>query len=366
MPVKPSVDLPSRVPHRVAIILACVIFPLIWAGTLVTTSDAGMAVPDWPGTYGYNLFLYPLREWFFGPWDLFVEHGHRLLGALAGMVAIGLVFASWYGEPRKWVFGFSAVILAAISFQGVLGGARVNLDERVLAKFHGCFGPATFAAVVAFCVVTSRWWHRAESLRASGTADFRPASVGKWLLQTAIALVVVSYFQLFLGASIRHINDVASPVYFQILVVAHLITAAVILLGALVLVVQSLDSHYCGLGFRRWTAAATILVVGQILLGITTWVVRFNWPVWFENIPTTANFVVPEKTMSQVNLITAHAAVGSLVLAVFTVLAIRSLRLLGLRHSPDCDSGGCTVGAANHRGEVEGDLAQSSYSKTYG
>ncbi len=76
-------------PHRWAVALACATFPLIWAGGLVTTYDAGMAVPDWPSTFGYNLFLYPWTTWFFGPWDLFIEHGHRLLGALVGLLIYG-------------------------------------------------------------------------------------------------------------------------------------------------------------------------------------------------------------------------------------------------------------------------------------
>ena len=73
-------------PHRWAVVLACATFPLVWVGGLVTTTDAGMAVPDWPNTYGYNLFLYPWQTWLAGPWDLFVEHGHRLLGAAVGLL----------------------------------------------------------------------------------------------------------------------------------------------------------------------------------------------------------------------------------------------------------------------------------------
>ena len=68
--------------RRLAIVICCATLPLIFIGGLVTTTDAGMAVPDWPNTYGYNLFLYPWTTWFAGPWDLFVEHGHRLLAAL--------------------------------------------------------------------------------------------------------------------------------------------------------------------------------------------------------------------------------------------------------------------------------------------
>src|SRR5262249_58169712 len=82
---------PSPCPPRLAVALALVTFPLIWVGGLVTTYDAGMAVPDWPSTYGYNLLLYPWQTWFAGPWDLFIEHGHRLLAAATGVLAIGFV-----------------------------------------------------------------------------------------------------------------------------------------------------------------------------------------------------------------------------------------------------------------------------------
>ena len=121
-------ELPSRWPHRVAAVLAAIVFPLIWVGGLVTTYDAGMAVPDWPNTYNYNMFSYPVRDWFFGPWDLFVEHGHRLLGSLSGLVAIGLVIVTWRKEPRKWVCWMSVGLLVLVIAQGILGGLRVLLD----------------------------------------------------------------------------------------------------------------------------------------------------------------------------------------------------------------------------------------------
>ena len=137
--------LPSRWPHRIAIALAAVVFPLIWVGGLVTTYDAGMAVPDWPGTYGYNMFLYPVETWITGPFDLLVEHGHRLLGSLSGFIAIALVIVTWKTETRRSVRWFSVALLLLVIGQGVLGGLRVLLDARTLAKLHGCVGPAFFA-----------------------------------------------------------------------------------------------------------------------------------------------------------------------------------------------------------------------------
>ena len=99
----PHANRASRWLHRLAVLSVCLVWPLIWVGGLVTTYDAGMAVPDWPNTYGYNLFLYPLSTWLTGPFDLFIEHGHRLLGAVVGVVAIAMVIACFLGERRRWV-----------------------------------------------------------------------------------------------------------------------------------------------------------------------------------------------------------------------------------------------------------------------
>ena len=105
--------------HRLCLLLVCLVWPLIWVGGLVTTYDAGMAVPDWPGTYGYNLFLYPYKTWLLGPFDLFIEHGHRLLGAVVGLVAISLVISAHFKESRRWVFVLALGLLVAVITQGL-------------------------------------------------------------------------------------------------------------------------------------------------------------------------------------------------------------------------------------------------------
>ena len=94
--------------------MVCTTYPLIWVGGLVTTQKAGMAVPDWPSTYGYNLFLYPWPTWVFGPFDLFIEHGHRLLASLVGMLCIALVVVAWRTEGRRWVTWFAVIGLLMV------------------------------------------------------------------------------------------------------------------------------------------------------------------------------------------------------------------------------------------------------------
>ena len=81
-----------------------------------------MAVPDWPGTYGHNMFLFPFSEWFYGPWDLFLEHGHRLLGASVGILAIILAVAVWKTNQSSMVRGLVLAAVFLVVLQGVLGG----------------------------------------------------------------------------------------------------------------------------------------------------------------------------------------------------------------------------------------------------
>src|SRR3954464_5062049 len=103
-----------RIIRILAIVMCCATFPLVWVGGLVTTYQAGMAVPDWPNTYGYNLFLYPLSTWISGPWNLFVEHGHRLFASLIGLLTIAFCVTVWRtGQPR-WLRVLGATALAAI------------------------------------------------------------------------------------------------------------------------------------------------------------------------------------------------------------------------------------------------------------
>ena len=211
---------PARIVHRLSVLAVCLVWPLIWVGGLVTTYDAGMAVPDWPGTYGYNLFLYPLSTWLFGPFDLLIEHGHRLLGALVGMVSIAIVIAAFTRDPRRWVFGLSLALLAAVVSQGVLGGIRVRLNDRTVAMIHGCVGPLCFALCVVAAAVTSRfWWDRGKQNASELAAVGRPAMI------LAISLLVLSYLQLVLGAQLRHVQPTASPGHFTGVVALHLITA---------------------------------------------------------------------------------------------------------------------------------------------
>src|SRR3954471_23354651 len=107
--------------HLIALLTACATFPLIFMGGLVTSHGAGMSVPDWPNSYGYNMFLFPPRFWVGG---ILYEHTHRLMGSLVGFLSIVLVILAWGPSarrtPRRWfatgtfVFAFFTFLLGLI------------------------------------------------------------------------------------------------------------------------------------------------------------------------------------------------------------------------------------------------------------
>ena len=298
-------------------LLALVTFPLIWVGGLVTTYDAGMAVPDWPGTYGYNLLRYPWQTWLAGPWDLFIEHGHRLLGAAAGFIAIALVLAAWLTDSRRWVALAASGALALVIFQGVLGGARVLLDERLLALVHGCVGPLFFAYLAVLAVITSPRW---QSLSMERTTR------GGRLMRLAGTLVGLAYVQLVLGAVLRHIPLSASPMAFRAALVMHLIVAAGVLVQAGLLLISAAGSAGPRTRHLPLAAVLCLLVCSQIALGGATYVVKYAFPIWLHEFSFAATYVVQEKSLTQALVTTGHVATGSLILFVATLEAAIAAR----------------------------------------
>ena len=305
-------------PHRWAWLLACATFPLIWVGGLVTTTGAGMAFRDWLTSDGYFMLFFP---WLSAVGDKFIEHGHRLLGALVGFLAIALVIVLWRTEPRSWVRKFSLVILAGVVLQGVLGGMRVLLDERTLALIHACTGPLVFALCVAMVVFTSRRWRQApivpeEDRRAAGK-----------LLRLAIICTSLAYVQIVVGAVVRHsphMIGVHSPAIFQAAVYFHLLLAAVIVAHVLLLAWRCLRKR---LNIAGGLSLAALVLV-QILLGMGTWLVKYGVPHWATTLFGEMRFVNREADMVQASIVTSHVAVGSLILITGLAMALRLARQL--------------------------------------
>ena len=184
-------DLPKRLLNWFAIITTICVLGLIGSGGLVTSHEAGMAVPDWPNSFGYNMFLFPISRWVGG---VFFEHTHRLIASLVGLLTIGLCLATWLILDRRWVKWLASAALLAVIIQGVLGGLRVTEHNALLGLFHGCLAQSFLALMATLALVTSPLWNR---LAASGS-DTRQ------LRTLSVAVTVMIFAQLVLGAAMRH------------------------------------------------------------------------------------------------------------------------------------------------------------------
>lgn len=299
--------------NRLSVLLVCLTWPLIWIGSMVTTYDAGMAVPDWPNTYGYNMFLYPWTTWLSGPFDLFIEHGHRLLATLVGLIAIVMLIVAVRSGQRRWVRRLCMLMLVAVSSQGILGGARVLLDQRTAALLHGCLGAAVFVICWIVAGMTSRWWMQVPLNESVGRAR-----------KVLAALTAISYFQLILGAMLRHVPVDAVPAYFKHTVYMHLTFAVLVVLHAL-LAWRKL--RRCGdLTLSNCARFMLGLVALQIGLGVSTWIVNYQLPWLNDNIPLIAGYAIEAKGWWQSCTVSAHVATGSLIVALAAWMWLRAAR----------------------------------------
>jgi len=190
--VRYEVPNPSAWLHRFAVFAAICVFPLIFIGGLVTSKGAGLAVPDWPNTYGYNMFLFPPSMWV---GNILYEHTHRLFASFVGLLTTILAVWLWWKEPRRWVRWLGVIAFVVVLFQGILGGLRVVLLKDEIGIFHACLAQAFFCLMVAIAFFTSRWWKQ-----QSTEPDARAGTL-RW---ACLLVTGVVFLQLALGATMRH------------------------------------------------------------------------------------------------------------------------------------------------------------------
>ena len=270
------------VAHRLALVTLAATFVLILFGGLVTNSGAALAVPDWPSTYGYNMFLFPWARMVGG---IFYEHSHRLLGAVTGLLTLALAAALWRAGGRLRWLGLAAV--AAVVTQGVLGGLRVVLLKDALAIFHGSVAQAFFGLLAAIALLTSP---RAGA--AAGAVDRR-------LRGLAVAAAAGVYVQIVLGALLTHAGRID----------LHLAGAA--LVYVLVPVVTARVRRSADPVAAPAATALLALLGVQLLLGVGSYLARFS-SIW-----------IPGEQTTMLLLPVAHRLVASLILGAAVVLALR-------------------------------------------
>ncbi|MBN8549568.1 MAG: COX15/CtaA family protein [Deltaproteobacteria bacterium] len=174
-------------------VCAAVIF-LIFMGALVTSHDAGLSVPDWPTTYGENMFLYSPSKWV-GP--IFYEHVHRLVASGIGMLTVILTIWICRVEKRRWVKVLSLCSLGAVILQGLLGGLTVLLQlPDAVSVAHGML------AQTFFCMIIVLAYSQSDELRHRLLS--REGASDTSLFRFSLLVWGVIYLQLFFGAVMRH------------------------------------------------------------------------------------------------------------------------------------------------------------------
>jgi heme a synthase len=179
---------------RFAVLTAFVTFLLIGLGGLVTSHGAGMSVPDWPNTYGYNMFAFPISKWVGG---IFYEHSHRLLASAVGLLTTILAVWLWLKDSRQWMHWMGIAAFLGVIAQGILGGLRVTLHMDSLGVFHATIAQLFFMLVCAIALFTSAYW---RELAARNKNFFVPRGLRTLVLVTTVLIFV----QLVIAATMRH------------------------------------------------------------------------------------------------------------------------------------------------------------------
>jgi heme a synthase len=365
-------SLPKKLLHWYAVVAAASVSLLICSGGLVTSHEAGMAVPDWPNTFGYNMFLFPVSRWVGG---VFFEHTHRLIASTVGLLTVILCIALFVIENRRWVKTLGLIAVGAVIVQGILGGLRVTENNAVLGLFHGCLAQSFFALMATIALVTSRFWERLEHLQRARTSENERerrerkgaaahqsritnhqslltsyvsllTSYRRWV----IAITAMVFVQLALGASMRHshaglsipdfplnyghlfppldagsidkINEArgaaAQPYTSAALILlqyVHRIWAVLIVAGLVFTAVRLLRNRFLPLFFRRCASVWILLVFVQFCLG--AWTVLSN---------------------KAADIATAHVFCGALTLMLGVLLAVGLSGLLHYSHSGESRS----------------------------
>ena len=163
----------------------------------MTSHGAGMAVPDWPTTYGYNMFAFPFSQWLFTGNGIFYEHSHRLVASAVGFLTTILMIWLWVKEQRRWLRWLGVIAFIAVCVQGLLGGLRVTLYKDELGIFHATLAQLFLVLVCSIAFFLSNAWKRLIS--APGNIEFH-----RFFRPTLFAASILILIQLILGATMRH------------------------------------------------------------------------------------------------------------------------------------------------------------------
>lgn len=293
--------------HRFAVFMVLATLFLVFAGAMVTSTGSGLAVPDWPRSYG--MWMPPMVG------GIFYEHGHRMVAAGVATVTLLVATALAIFETRRWVKVLGFVAFGMVIVQAVLGGLTVlNLLPPPISIAHACLAQAIVCVMVSVAIVTSPAWR--EAVPAAG-ASLSP--------RPFVALTFAVYVQLIVGATMRHLGaglaipDFPTSMGGALPPMEALSTAPVAIhfvhrLGAVVIVLLAAPCLLAA--SRSWSERPDLRLPAVVLcLALPTQIVFGAFVIW---------------TKKELPVLTSlHVANGALVLA--TCMA---LTLLVYRRSP--------------------------------
>ena len=291
--------------HRFAWFVAATTLLLIAAGGMVTSTNSGLAVPDWPNTYGHFMFSFPLENMVGG---IFYEHGHRMIASTVGFLTIILAVWIWKADTRRWMRRLGVVALAAVIVQGVLGGITVlYFLPAPVSVAHAGLAEIFFCLTVAIAVFTSPRWLNAgvpvddrmlRRITAATTAlVFLQILAGATMRHTGAGLAIPD-FPLAFGRLVPHVWNAGIAIHYT-----HRVGALIVTLAILAVAGHVFYHHRGRRELTRPAALLLVLVATQVTLGA---------------------FVVLSGKQPVIN--TAHVANGALVLVTSLVLTLHGFR----------------------------------------
>jgi heme a synthase len=275
--------------HTFAVFVVCWTVLLFIAGALVTSRDAALSVPSWPG---------PVMPLMVG--GVFYEHSHRMIAGGLGIFTLILAILVWLKEKRLWLRWFSAIAVGGVVVQAILGGQVVlQLLHYWLPVIHASFAQMVFAAVLGIAVFTSKWWVSEQpQLDDSGAPSIQ---------FLAILNAVVIYLQVILGAGFRHKEIPIWP---------HIV-GALIVLGVVTWTAVTLRKRF---GQSRELSKARIFLHAifgtQFLLGFAAYWSRMS------------TVDAPQPMPVMVWLTVIHTVVGAILFAFSVLIVLICYRLI--------------------------------------
>lgn len=283
----------NKAHHYFALFTAFATFLLIVAGALVTSNDAGLAVPDWPTSF--HSFRMPKMVG-----GVLYEHGHRMIAGFTILLTIGITIFTIAVDRRGWMKKLAIGAFATIIVQAILGGVTVlNFLPPAVSTAHALVGQTFFCIAVLIALFSGRKY--TGQVEKTALDRRKPSLIALTLLS-----VLVLYVQLILGGMFRHKGMSWEP---------HVLNAAVV---AIVLTWTSIRviSYYSQVeALRRPAINMLALVMVQLSLGFISFLTKVVWG---------KDAVQPMPAM--VWSTAAHVAVGALLLATAVVLAVQAWR----------------------------------------